>query len=123
MTAVPAGSNPIDEQAVSPFVDISRSDWAELAKSTEAPLTQAEIEKIRGLGDFLDLAEVAEIYLPLSQLLNLYVSQAQNLHKISGSFLERTNKRTPFIIGVAGSVAVGKSTVSRLLKELLSRWP
>jgi len=123
VTAVPAGSNPIDEQAVSPFVDISRSDWAELAKSTEAPLTQAEIEKIRGLGDFLDLAEVAEIYLPLSQLLNLYVSQAQNLHHISGAFLERTNKRTPFIIGVAGSVAVGKSTVSRLLKELLSRWP
>jgi len=86
-------------------------------------LTETEIEKIRGLGDFLDLAEVSDIYLPLSQLLNIYVTETQDLHKVSGSFLNKTNKRTPFIIGVAGSVAVGKSTVSRLLKELLSRWP
>ncbi len=112
-----------DEALLSPFVEISRSDWAELAKQTETPLTQTEIEKIRGLGDFLDLAEVNDIYLPLSQLLNLYVSETQQLHQITGKFLEKTNKRTPFIIGVAGSVAVGKSTVSRLLKELLSRWP
>ncbi len=123
MNAVPAGPNPIENQAVSPFVEISRNDWAELAKTTDAPLTQAEIENIRGLGDFLDLAEVEEIYLPLSQLLNLYVTNTQQLHRASGDFLDRTAKRTPFIIGVAGSVAVGKSTVSRLLKELLSRWP
>ena len=116
---------PIDnsEQALSPFVEISRSDWADLAKVSELPLTQVEIEKIRGLGDFLDLAEVSDIYLPLSQLLNLYVSETQDLHKVTGKFLNKTSKRTPFIIGVAGSVAVGKSTVSRLLKELLSRWP
>lgn len=120
---MPAGPNPIENQAVSPFVEISRNDWAELAKTTDAPLTQAEIENIRGLGDFLDLAEVEEIYLPLSQLLNLYVTNTQQLHRASGDFLDRTAKRTPFIIGVAGSVAVGKSTVSRLLKELLSRWP
>lgn len=112
-----------DDALLSPFVEISRSDWAELAKQTETPLTQTEIEKIRGLGDFLDLAEVNDIYLPLSQLLNLYVSETQQLHQITGKFLDKTNKRTPFIIGVAGSVAVGKSTVSRLLKELLSRWP
>lgn len=111
------------EALLSPFVEISRSDWAELAKHTETPLTQTEIEKIRGLGDFLDLAEVNDIYLPLSQLLNLYVSETQKLHQVTGKFLAKTNKRTPFIIGVAGSVAVGKSTVSRLLKELLSRWP
>ncbi len=123
MNAVPAGPNPIENQAVSPFVEISRNDWAELAKTNDNPLTELEIENIRGLGDFLDLAEVAEIYLPLSQLLNLYVTTTQQLHRVSGDFLDRTAKRTPFIIGVAGSVAVGKSTVSRLLKELLSRWP
>jgi type I pantothenate kinase len=123
VNAVPAGPNPIENQAVSPFVEISRNDWAELAKTTDTPLTQDEIENIRGLGDFLDLAEVAEIYLPLSQLLNLYVTTTQQLHAVSRDFLDRTAKRTPFIIGVAGSVAVGKSTVSRLLKELLSRWP
>jgi type I pantothenate kinase len=122
VNAVPTGQKPIENQALSPFVEISRNDWAELAKTTEAPLTQAEIENIRGLGDFLDLAEVEEIYLPLSQLLNLYVTNTQQLHRASGGFLDRTAKRTPFIIGVAGSVAVGKSTVSRLLKELLSRW-
>jgi len=116
---------PIDnsDAALSPFVEIPRSDWADLAKVTETPLTETEIEKIRGLGDFLDMAEVSDIYLPLSQLLNIYVSETQDLHKVTGSFLSKTNKRTPFIIGVAGSVAVGKSTVSRLLKELLSRWP
>jgi type I pantothenate kinase len=123
VNAQPTGLNPIENQALSPFVEISRSEWAELAKSNDSPLTEAEIENIRGLGDFLDLAEVAEIYLPLSQLLNLYVTTTQRLHQASGEFLDRTAKRTPFIIGVAGSVAVGKSTVSRLLKELLSRWP
>lgn len=116
---------PIDnsDAALSPFVEIPRSDWADLAKATQTPLTEIEIEKIRGLGDFLDMAEVSDIYLPLSQLLNIYVSETQDLHKVTGSFLNKTNKRTPFIIGVAGSVAVGKSTVSRLLRELLSRWP
>lgn len=122
VTGLPLGTYS-DEAPVSPFTEISRSQWAELAKSSTSPLTEAEIEKIRGLGDFLDLAEVSDIYLPLSQLLNLYVTKAQQLHEVSDSYLNRTNKRIPFIIGVAGSVAVGKSTVSRLLKELLSRWP
>jgi type I pantothenate kinase len=122
VTGLPLGTYS-DEAPVSPFEEISRSQWAELAKTSTSPLTEAEIEKIRGLGDFLDLAEVADIFLPLSQLLNLYVTQAQQLHEASDDFLNRTNKKIPFIIGVAGSVAVGKSTVSRLLKELLSRWP
>lgn len=106
----------------SPFVEISRSDWAELGQATELPLTEAEIAQIRGLGDFLDLAEVADVYLPLSRLLNLYVAETQKLHSVTSDFLGERAKRVPFIIGVAGSVAVGKSTVSRLLKELLSRW-
>ncbi len=107
---------------LSPFVEISRSDWAALGKNTELPLTEAEITQIRGLGDFLDLKEVTDVYLPLSRLLNLYVTEAQKLHDVTSNFLGERAKRTPFIIGVAGSVAVGKSTVSRLLKEMLSRW-
>ena len=108
---------------MSPFVEISRADWAALGRSTEMPLTEQEISQIRGLGDFLDVKEVADVYLPLSQLLNLYVNQTQQLHSQASEFLGERAKRTPFIIGVAGSVAVGKSTVARLLKEMLSRWP
>lgn len=108
--------------ALSPFVVISRQDWAELGRSTQQPLTEAEIHQIRGLGDVLDMQEVAEVYLPLSRLLNLYVSETQSLHHSTSKFFGERAKRVPFVIGVAGSVAVGKSTVARLLKELLSRW-
>ena len=107
---------------LSPFVEISRADWAALARHTEQPLTEAEIAQIRGLGDFLDMREVSEVYLPLSRLLNLYISATQQLHSVSNDFLGERAKRVPFVIGIAGSVAVGKSTVARLLKELLSRW-
>ena len=108
--------------ALSPFNEISREDWAELGNSTELPLTESEIQQIRGLGDFLDIKEVQDVYLPLSRLLNLYVAEHQKLHRSTSDFLGERASRVPFIIGVAGSVAVGKSTVSRLLKELLSRW-
>ena len=107
MNSLPSDDN---EASLSPFVEISRSDWAKLAKQSESPLTETEIENIRGLGDFLDLQEVSDIYLPLSKLLNLYVSETQQLHQITEKFLDKSNKKTPFIIGVAGSVAVGKST-------------
>jgi type I pantothenate kinase len=109
--------------ALSPFVEISRADWAALATSNETPLTDAEIAQIRGLGDFLDIREVTEVYLPLSRLLNLYVSATQTLHERESQFLGERAKNVPFVIGIAGSVAVGKSTVARLLRELLSRWP
>jgi type I pantothenate kinase len=112
-----------DKGSVSPFIEISRADWAALGRSTELPLTEAEIAQIRGLGDFLDLKEVTDVYLPLSRLLNLYVTEAQKLHDVTSEFMGERANRTPFIIGVAGSVAVGKSTVARLLKEMLSRWP
>lgn len=108
--------------ALSPFNEISREDWAVLGNSTELPLTESEIQQIRGLGDFLDIKEVSDVYLPLSRLLNLYVTEHQKLHRSTSDFLGERAGRVPFIIGVAGSVAVGKSTVSRLLKELLSRW-
>lgn len=107
---------------LSPFVVISRPDWAELGATTEQPLTDEEIKQIQGLGDVLDMQEVVDVYLPLSRLLNLYVAENQSLHERESQFLGERAKRVPFIIGVAGSVAVGKSTVARLLKELLRRW-
>jgi type I pantothenate kinase len=106
-----------------PFVEIDRSDWARLAPTAESPLTDAEVFQLKGLGDRLDLNEVAEVYLPLSRLLSLYVANAKRLHESTSAFLGEKTERTPFVIGVAGSVAVGKSTVARLLRELMSRWP
>ncbi len=105
-----------------PFVEISRADWAALGNATELPLTEDEISQIRGLGDFLDLKEVREVYLPLSRFLNIYVSEFSKLHKATSDFLGERSAKVPFIVGIAGSVAVGKSTVSRLLRELLARW-
>ena len=106
----------------SPFIELDRRDWAALAPTMAAPLTQTELVELRGLGDTLDLREVEEVYLPLSRLLNLYAEGAQQLHRATTTFLGASSARTPFVIGIAGSVAVGKSTVSRLLRELMSRW-
>jgi type I pantothenate kinase len=107
---------------VTPFVEIDRATWAELAPSTKLPLTETELVQLRGLGDLLDMREVSEVYLPLSRLLNLYVAGARQLHRETSSFLGERYRSTPFVIGVAGSVAVGKSTIARLLRELLARW-
>jgi type I pantothenate kinase len=106
----------------SPFVEIDRRRWAALAPATPQPLTEQELVQLRGLGDSLDLREVAEVYVPLSRLLNLYAAGARDLHSATRSFLGESGPSTPFVIGVAGSVAVGKSTIARLLRELLSRW-
>jgi type I pantothenate kinase len=121
---VNSSATPTSKQSANPtpFVEISRADWAELGNNTELPLTEAEISQIRGLGDFLDIKEVREVYLPLSRFLNIYVSEYSKLHKATSNFLGERSARVPFIIGIAGSVAVGKSTVSRLLRELLARW-
>ncbi len=107
----------------SPFLEIDRSDWAALAPTLSVPLTQNEIVELRGLGDSLDVREVSEVYLPVSRLLNLYVAGARQLHKSTTDFLGAKTRETPFVIGIAGSVAVGKSTVARILRELLARWP
>jgi type I pantothenate kinase len=121
---VNSSATPASKQSANPtpFVEISRADWAELGNNTELPLTEVEIAQIRGLGDFLDIKEVREVYLPLSRFLNIYVSEYSKLHKATSNFLGERSARVPFIIGIAGSVAVGKSTVSRLLRELLTRW-
>lgn len=105
-----------------PFVEISRDEWAELAPTTSSPLTEADIESLRGLGDRLDLKEVEDVYLPLSRLLSIYAAGARKLHTDTTNFLGQRASTTPFVIGVAGSVAVGKSTVARLLQMLMARW-
>ena len=107
---------------ITPFIELDRASWAALAPSMPAPLSEIEIVQLRGLGEPLDLREVAEVYLPLSRLLNLYVGGTKSLHKVTSEFLRERFESTPFVIGVAGSVAVGKSTIARLLRELLARW-
>nr|WP_315268388.1 type I pantothenate kinase [Microbacterium lemovicicum] len=101
---------------------LDREDWARLAPEMEQPLTAAEVVQLRGLGDRLDLQEVQEVYLPLSRLLSLYARATKSLGASTSTFLHEPDTTTPFLIGIAGSVAVGKSTIARLLRELLSRW-
>jgi type I pantothenate kinase len=107
----------------SPFEEYDRSAWAGLAPSTPMPLTEDELHQVRSMGDMLDASEVTEVYQPLSQLLRLYVTAAKSLHQSTHDFLATSTTTTPFVIGIAGSVAVGKSTTSRVLRELLSRYP
>ena len=108
----------------SPYVELDRGAWAALGAATEQPLTAGEIERVRSLGDQLDIDEVQQVYLPLSRLLSLYVDGAAQLHRAQESFLQQPQPpRTPFVIGVAGSVAVGKSTTARVLQEMLAHWP
>jgi type I pantothenate kinase len=86
-------------------------------------LTADDVTRLRGLGDPLDMKEIEDVYLPISRLLNYYVGAISSLHDVTSEFLGEQPPRTPFVIGVAGSVAVGKSTTSRILRELLSHWP
>lgn len=107
----------------SPYRIFSRDQWAKLRADTPMTLQSQELEILSGILDELSVEEVETIYLPLSRLLNLYVAAAQKLHAVSSTFLGRMDCKVPFIIGVAGSVAVGKSTTARVLKALLARWP
>ena len=105
------------------YLTFSRDDWAALRAATPLTLREPDLESLRGINDRIDLDEVAAVYLPLSRLLNLYVSATQDLQRVSSTFLGSISPKVPYIIGVAGSVAVGKSTFARILQALLSRWP
>jgi type I pantothenate kinase len=115
--------NPRPSVAFSPYIVYSRDDWAALRADTPMPLSEAELENLSGLTERVSTQEVVEIYLPLSRLLNLHVEALQELHGAATRFLRKGEAKMPFIIGLAGSVAVGKSTTGRVLQALLARWP
>jgi type I pantothenate kinase len=105
------------------YLTFDRDDWAALRAATPLTLTQDDLDSLQGINEQIDLDEVVAIYLPLSRLLNLYVSAVQDLQRVSSTFLGSIAPKVPYVIGVAGSVAVGKSTFARILQALLSRWP
>ncbi len=105
------------------YLTFERDDWAALRAATPLTLSQADLDSLQGINERIDLDEVTAIYLPLSRLLNLYVSAVQDLQRVSSTFLGSMAPKVPYIVGVAGSVAVGKSTFARILQALLSRWP
>jgi type I pantothenate kinase len=107
----------------SPYSTYSRSEWARLRDDTPLTLSEADLENLSGLTERISTDEVVEIYLPLSRLLNLYVESSQELHDDTENFLGKGDSKMPFIIGLAGSVAAGKSTTARVLQALLARWP
>ena len=112
-----------DQVGAARFVSFSREEWARLRAATPLTVSEAEVEQLRGVNERLTLQQVEEIYLPLSRLLNLYVAATQTLRKATDTFLGNPPAKVPFVIGIAGSVAVGKSTTARVLQALLSRWP
>ncbi len=109
--------------ALDPYRHYTKQQWSDLRNGQPMTLTEDDIKRLRSLTDPISLAEAEEIYLPLSRLLAYYVEAIQGLNQVSTRFLNTPNDKVPFIIGVAGSVAVGKSTTSRILQALLSRWP
>jgi type I pantothenate kinase len=116
-------TRPGNDVAISRYVDLNRAEWAKLRASTPLPLSDAQLRPLGGLTERVSLDEVIDVYLPLSRLLNLYVGATQRRHEATRTFLGGTDLRIPYIIGIAGSVAVGKSTASRILQALLSHWP
>jgi type I pantothenate kinase len=111
------------EEILSPYRIFPRAEWARLRADTPMTLSPAEVGRLRSVHDRLDMREVEEIYLPLSRLLTLYVAATQRLFRAQQNFLGTEDNKVPYIIGVAGSVAVGKSTTARVLQALFARWP
>ena len=107
---------------MTPYLSFNRDQWSELRNSVPMTLSEADLLELQGINENLTLAEATEIYLPLSRLLNLYVEARQSRNSVLHRFLSNDQPAPPFIIGIAGSVAVGKSTTARLLEALLSRW-
>lgn len=118
-----AGSDENETSPVSPYRYFSASKWAEFRADTPLTLSAEEVDRLRSLNDPVSLDEVRRIYLSLSRLLSAHVESSQELFRLRSQFLNVSGRKTPFIIGIAGSVAVGKSTTARILKELMGRWP
>src|SRR5450432_1407074 len=120
-------SNPPPGQAqeaiASPFRRFTRDEWAQLRADTQLTLTIEDLRKLQSMHEPISIEEVIAIYLPLSRLLALYVAATQGLFKATQRFLGADDGKVPYIIGIAGSVAVGKSTTARVLQALLTRWP
>lgn len=106
-----------------PYIVFTRPEWSALRASTPMTLSGEDVEAIRGINVELSIAEVERIYLPLSRLLNLYVKASQSLFSVTDTFLGKPTASVPYVVAIAGSVAVGKSTAARVLRALLSRWP
>ena len=113
----------VDGTPLSPYITFDRDGWAALRAATPLTLSEHDVADLQGINEQLSLDEVVEVYLPLSRLLNLYVAAAQQLHQVTDTFLGQPAAKVPYVIGIAGSVAVGKSTTARILQALLSRWP
>jgi type I pantothenate kinase len=111
------------EDALSPYHVFSRAEWAARREDTPMTLTRSEIADLKAFNDRLSMSEVEDIYLPLSRLLSMYVAATQRLFRSMQRFLRTEDTKVPYIIGVGGSVAVGKSTTARVLQALLQRWP
>ncbi len=108
---------------LAPYHHFTKAQWSALRADEPMTLNAADIKRLRTLSDPISLHEAEEVYLPLTRLLSFYVEAVQGLHNVSTRFLETPDQKVPFIIGVAGSVAVGKSTTARILQALLQRWP
>ncbi|NUU69180.1 type I pantothenate kinase [Enterobacteriaceae bacterium BIT-l23] len=112
-----------EQKLMTPYLQFNRSQWAALRNSVPMTLTESEVARLKGINEDLSLEEVAEIYLPLSRLLNFYISSDLRRQAVLEQFLGTNGQRIPYVISIAGSVAVGKSTTARVLQALLSRWP
>ena len=108
---------------ISPYVTLSRQEWAGLGANLPVLLSEADLRELRGINEEVSLDEVADIYVPLARLLSLHVEAAQGLYRVTETFLGGLPAKAPYVIGVAGSVAAGKSTTSRILQAVLARWP
>src|SRR5712672_3342306 len=111
------------DDGISPYLTLSRGEWAALRDDTPMTLTPDEVTRLRSLHDRLDMKEVEDIYLPLSRLLSLYVAATQRLFRAQQRFLGTEDAKMPYIIGVAGFVFIGTATTARVLQALLARWP
>jgi type I pantothenate kinase len=114
---------PVIEEEIDPYVDFTRDEWSRLRASTPLSLTESDLAQLRGREEPMPIREVEEVYLPLSRLLNLRVAATRELHSVTETFLGHLHAGVPYVIGIAGSVAAGKSTIARMLQALLGRWP